>query len=53
MNSERYTVLVTDKVSECGLTSLHADDRFEILKVDDSSDPSFMDALPSAHGLIV
>ena len=53
MSPQRYTVLVTDRVSESGLASLHADDRFEVLKVDDSSDPSFMDALPGAHGLIV
>ena len=48
-----WTVLVTDKVSESGLAPLRADDRFEIVKIDDSSDPSFSEALPGAHGLIV
>lgn len=51
--SERYTVLVTDKVSESGLEPLRADDRFEIVKIDDSSDPAFAAALPEAHGLVV
>lgn len=51
--SDRYVVLVTDKVSESGLVPLRADDRFEVIKVDDSSDPAFMEALPRAHGLIV
>jgi D-3-phosphoglycerate dehydrogenase len=49
----RFKVLVTDKVSAAGLEPLRSDDRFEIVKVDDSSDPSFDDALPTAHGLIV
>jgi D-3-phosphoglycerate dehydrogenase len=48
-----WTVLVTDKVSESGLASLRADDRFEIVKIDDSTDPAFAEALPRAHGLIV
>ncbi|MGY8777615.1 MAG: phosphoglycerate dehydrogenase [Longimicrobiales bacterium] len=48
-----FTVLVTDKVSESGLAPLRADARFTIVKIDDSSDPAFMDALPTAHGLIV
>jgi D-3-phosphoglycerate dehydrogenase len=49
----RFKVLVTDKVSAAGLEPLRSDDRFEIVKVDDSSDPSFDDALPTAHGLTV
>lgn len=49
----RFTVLVTDKVSESGLKALLDDDRFEVLKIDDSSDAAFMEALPRAHGLIV
>lgn len=48
-----WTVLVTDKVSESGLAPLRADDRFDVVKIDDSSDPAFADALPGAHGLIV
>ncbi|MGB1658311.1 MAG: phosphoglycerate dehydrogenase [Longimicrobiales bacterium] len=53
MSAERFTVLVTDGVSESGLAPLRADERFDVVKIDDSSDPSFMDALPDAHGLIV
>jgi len=48
-----WTVLVTDNVSESGLASLRSDARFEIVKIDDSSDPAFAEALPRAHGLIV
>lgn len=48
-----FTVLVTDKVSESGLRALLDDDRFEVLKIDDSSDAAFAEALPRAHGLIV
>jgi D-3-phosphoglycerate dehydrogenase len=48
-----WTVLVTDKVSDSGLVRLRADDRFEIVKIDDSSEPGFAEALPRAHGLIV
>lgn len=53
MSAERFVVLVTDKVSELGLEPLRSDDRFDVVKVDDSSDPAFADALPRAHGLIV
>jgi D-3-phosphoglycerate dehydrogenase len=48
-----WTVLVTDKVSESGLAPLRKDERFEIVKIDDSSDPAFAEALPRAQGLIV
>ncbi len=48
-----WTVVVTDGVSESGLAPLRADDRFEIVKIDDSTDPAFAQALPRAHGLIV
>ena len=51
--TDRYRVVVTDKVSESGLAPLRADDRFEIFKIDDSSDPAFLEALATAHGLIV
>ena len=34
--SERFTVLVTDKVSGGGLEPLHEDDRFTIVQVDDT-----------------
>jgi D-3-phosphoglycerate dehydrogenase len=49
----RYRVLVTDGVSESGLAPLRADSRFDIVQIDDSSDPSFATALASAHGLVV
>jgi D-3-phosphoglycerate dehydrogenase len=51
--SERFTVLVTDKVSGGGLDPIRGDDRFDIVQVDDSNDPAFAEALPTAHGLIV
>lgn len=51
--SERWTVLVTDGVSESGLEPLRADERFDVAKVDDSADPAFAEALPGAHGLVV
>jgi D-3-phosphoglycerate dehydrogenase len=53
MEGDRHVVLVTDGVSESGLASIRADERFEVLKIDDSRDPSFRAALPRAHGLIV
>lgn len=51
--SASHKVLVTDKVSESGLEPLLADERFEVVKIDDSSDPAFLEALGSADGLIV
>ena len=51
--SRPFTVLVTDKVSAAGLEPIRADDRFEIVQIDDSSDGGFADALKTAHGLIV
>jgi D-3-phosphoglycerate dehydrogenase / 2-oxoglutarate reductase len=51
--SEAFTVLVTDGVSETGLEPLRVDARFSIIKIDDSSDPTFLEKLPQAHGLIV
>ncbi|MDA1102725.1 MAG: phosphoglycerate dehydrogenase [Gemmatimonadetes bacterium] len=53
MTEERFTVLVTDKISESGLEPLHRDSRFEVLQIDDSSGEAFWEALPRAHGLIV
>lgn len=53
MSLDRFTVLVTDGVSESGLAPLRADDRFTIVKIDDSSDPEFMAALATADGLVV
>ena len=53
MTSEGFTVLVTDKVSESGLHALHSDDRFEVVRIDDSSEAAFRDVLRRSHGLIV
>jgi len=49
----RFTVLVTDRVSVSGLQPLLADDRFEVVAVDDSADPAFLETLPRVHGLVV
>lgn len=49
----RFTVLVTDKVSETGLEPLRADARFDVVRIDDSSSPAFAEALRGAHGLVV
>ncbi len=51
--AERWTVLVTDKVLESGLAPLRQDGRFDIVKIDDSATPEFMEALERAHGLVV
>ena len=51
--TQKFKVVVTDKVSETGLEPLRADDRFEVIKIDDSSDPAFAEALKDAHGLVV
>jgi D-3-phosphoglycerate dehydrogenase len=53
VSNASFRVLVTDKVSESGLAPLRADDRFDIVRVDDASDPAFDEALASAHGLVV
>ena len=51
--SAEFRVLVTDKISDSGLEPLRGDSRFELIKIDDSSDPAFAEALPTVHGLIV
>jgi D-3-phosphoglycerate dehydrogenase len=53
MSVERFVVLATDKVSEAGLAPLLQDERFEVVLIDDSTKPSFSEALGRAHGLIV
>jgi D-3-phosphoglycerate dehydrogenase len=53
VSKARFTVLVTDKVSGGALDALLSDDRFEVVQINDSKDPSFMEALKTAHGLIV
>ena len=45
MTGPRFTVLVTDNVTESGLGPLLDDDRFEVVKIDDSADPAFATAL--------
>jgi D-3-phosphoglycerate dehydrogenase len=50
---KQFNVLVTDKVSGGSLTALLDDDRFEVVLIDDSKDPSFKEALKKANGLIV
>jgi len=51
--SAQFKVLVTDKVSGDALEALTTDDRFEVVQINDSKDPSFAEALKTAHGLIV
>lgn len=51
--TERFSVLVTDKVSDSGLEPLLSDARFDVVKVDDSSEAAFREALTGAQGLIV
>jgi D-3-phosphoglycerate dehydrogenase len=53
VSGERFTVLVTDKVSDSGLEPLRTDDRFTVVKIDDSSEAAFDEALRSAQGLVV
>jgi len=53
MSGERMRVLVTDKVAGPALAALLADERFEVVQVDDSSTPEFTEALATARGLIV
>jgi len=53
VSKAQYTVLVTDKVSGGALDALTSDDRFEVVQINDSKDPSFAEALKTANGLIV
>ena len=53
MTARRFVVLATDGVSETGLVPLREDDRFEVVKVDDSAGPAFAAALARADGLVV
>lgn len=48
-----FTVLATDGVSEPGLAPLAEDERFGLVRVDDSSSDAFSEALARCHGLIV
>lgn len=51
--SDRFKVLVTDKIEAAGLGALNDDDRFEVIHEHDSTTESFMTALATAHALIV
>ena len=51
--SGQIRVLITDNISDTGIVPLRSDSRFELIKIDDSSDPAFAAALPTVHGLIV
>lgn len=51
--SNRFRVVATDRVSKKGLAPLREDDRFEVLRFKDSSDPAFPEALEGSAGLIV
>ncbi len=53
MSGGKFRVLVTDKVAGPALGALLADERFEVVQVDDSSKPEFAEALTTANGLIV
>lgn len=48
-----FVVLVTDKVAEQGLSSLHEDDRFSVIYEHDSTSGGFRESLAAAHALIV
>lgn len=51
--SATYRVVATDRVSKKGLAPLRDDDRFEVLRINDSSDARFGSELGTAAGLIV
>lgn len=53
MSAARFVVLATDKVSVSGLAPLTDDERFEVLRIDDSGSADFLDALARAEGLVV
>jgi D-3-phosphoglycerate dehydrogenase len=51
--SATYRVVATDRVSKKGLAPLRDDDRFEVLRINDSSEARFGSELVTAAGLIV
>ena len=51
--SDRFRVVVTDHVSESGLAPLLEDNRFEVVRIDDSASHAFQAALAEADGLVV
>jgi D-3-phosphoglycerate dehydrogenase len=48
-----FRVVATDRVSKKGLAPLREDDRFAVVRIQDSSDPSFIEEMETASGLIV
>lgn len=51
--TDGFRVVATDRVADEGLAPLREDDRFHVIRIDDSRDPEFLDQLRSAAGLIV
>lgn len=51
--STPYRVVATDRISKKGLAPLRDDDRFEVVRIHDSSDPEFAAEIKTAAGLIV
>ena len=49
----KFSVLVTDNISDVGLRPLHEDDRCEVIQLDCSSSAEFLDALTRVDGLVV
>jgi D-3-phosphoglycerate dehydrogenase len=48
-----FRVVATDRVSKKGLAPLRDDERFDVVRIKDSSDPRFVTELETAAGLIV
>jgi D-3-phosphoglycerate dehydrogenase len=48
-----FRVVATDRVSKKGLAPLRDDERFDVVRIKDSSDPRFATELETAAGLIV
>ncbi len=51
--TDQFRVVVTDHVSDSGLAPLLDDERFEVIRIDDSSTDGFRAALADADGLVV
>jgi D-3-phosphoglycerate dehydrogenase len=48
-----FRVVATDRVSKEGLAPLRDDERFDVVRIKDSSDPRFVTEMETAAGLIV
>lgn len=51
--SATFRIVATDRVSKQGLAPLREDERFSVIRFEDSSDPRFAQELEKAAGLIV